>query len=145
MNKLILWIILVILLLSSCKVTDSNECSLSEYKDVEIEFGYISQNSISQNYKLTGSIVANNFNKDTVYLNEVVACNLFDKTTQLFFKTQTLNVPADSNNFFIYNNKKSSTQLRALWNPLHTNKGNEEFKMLYKEYMDVINSKDDHE
>lgn len=132
-------------MLSSCKVTDNNTCNLNEYKDVEIEFGYISQSSISKNYKLLGNIIVNNFNNDTVLLNDIVSCNLYEKTTQLFFKTQTLNVPADSNNFLIYNNRKSNTQLRALWNPLHTNKGNEEFKKLYSEYMEVINSKDDHE
>jgi len=143
MNKLYILVLSMIVLLSSCKVTDSNNCILNEYKDVEVELGIISQSSISKNYKLSGNRITNNFNNDTLILDESVACNLYDKTTKLFFKIQALNVPADSNHFFIYTNKKSNAQLRALWNPLHQNKGNEEFKQLYKDYMDVIISKDD--
>lgn len=128
--------------LASCKVTDQSNCNLSDYKDLEIELGYLSQSSISQYYQLKGNKITNSFNKDTISIEENVACNLLQKTTQLFLKTQTLNVPADSNHYMIYKNKKSNTDLRALWNPLHNNKGNVEFKALYQEYMDIINSKD---
>ncbi len=129
-------------LLSSCKVTDVDNCKLSEYKDVEIKFGYVSQSSISDSYKLVGNRITNSFNKDTIIIDEAVACNLLEKTTQLFFKTQALNVPADSNNFMIYANKKSGAELRALWNPIHDNIGNRAFKSLYQEYMDILKSKD---
>ena len=142
MNRFYILILLIVVMLSSCKVTDSNNCNLSEYKDVEIQFGFVSQSSIGDSYKLIGNKVTNSFNKDTMIIDEGIACNLFERTTQLFFKTQALNVPADSNNFFIYTNKRSNAQLRALWNPLHSNKGNEEFKALYQEYMDIIEKKD---
>lgn len=133
---------MIFIMLSSCKVTDSNNCNLNEYKDVEVEFGFISQTIIGESYKLNGNKITNSFNKDTIIIDENLACNLFEKTTQLFFRIQALNVPADSNHYFIYTNKKTNAQLRFLWNPLHQNKGNEAFKQLYKDYMDVIISKE---
>lgn len=142
MNRLIVLISVLILLLSSCKVTDQSNCNLSDYKDLEIELGYLSQSSISEFYQLKGNKITNSYNKDTIVLDENVACNLLQKSTQLFLKIQTLNVPADSNHYMIYKNKKNNADLRALWNPIHDNKGNLEFKSLYKEYMDIIKSKE---
>lgn len=142
MNRIIIVLLLFVFAIPSCKVTDSNSCNLKEYQEVEVEFGYILNLKDRQYYKLSGNKVTNNFNNDTISLEESVACNLLEKTTQLFFKTQALNVPADSNNYFIYYNKKSNSDLRALWNPIHDNKGNAAFKALYQEYMDMIKSKD---
>jgi len=134
--------LIILSLLSSCKVTDVDNCNLSEFRDVEIKFGYVSQSKISDSYKLVGNRITNSFNKDTIILDEAAACNLLEKTTQLFFKTQALNVPADSNHYMIYTNKKNGAELRALWNPAHDNIGNRAFKALYQEYMDIIKSKD---
>ncbi|HRP02295.1 MAG TPA: hypothetical protein PLE30_06565 [Candidatus Kapabacteria bacterium] len=144
MNKLLLLFlnIILIIVVSSCKVTDSNHCNLDEYKNIEIELGYFTSQHHRDYFKLQNNLLIHNGTQDTIKLENSIACNLFEKTTQLFFKTQALNVPADSNHYFIYRNKVEGTELRTLWNPEHTNQGNKEFKSLYQDYMDIIYRKE---
>lgn len=141
---------MLVVLVSSCKVTDNATntdivCNLEDYKNIEIEFGYITTKNHSNHYLLKNNLITNSSNNDTIRLESKKACNLFDKTTKLFLKIQTLNVPADSNNYIIYYNKKDNVLLRALWNPIHNNIGNEAFKSLFQEFMDITNSKDTNE
>ncbi len=147
MRKIIL---LTLLILISCTSSVDKNCLSSGMEAVQIEWGYITSANSSKYYRLyTNNLVEiykNNdaeFNRiDTLSITKVEMCDLVNKTTNLFFKIQSLNVPADSNNFIIYYNKKTGVQLRALWNPLHNNMGNKEFKELYENFMSAVLEKE---
>jgi hypothetical protein len=144
-------LILLFILLASCKTQEVQECNINLYDGITLEWGYyISKLNKSEYFSLSNNQIINhnlNINNNTNILSQIkisknLNCYILSKATNLFLKTQTLNVPADSNHFMIYRNHNSGVELRFLWNPLHTNKGNQEFKELYQEFNNLIIEKE---
>jgi hypothetical protein len=132
---------------SSCSSVEK-DCLNKNQKNTVIIWGSLkSDESFKNSYKLTSdakithSSVLNSKMDDKILdrkLSNKEVCDSFNETMGLFLKLQSLNVPADSNCFIEYINPDANVQLRALWNPVHTNKGNKDFKQLFEKLMTLV-------
>lgn len=144
--KNIILIIIASLTFFSCHEKIDNQCQVSRFKGINLEVGYLVNNNFREYYSIDSKSLAirTKFEDgkstilDTIKLDSVRLCELYQKSTNLFLKVQSLNVPADSNNYIVYRNTIDNVVLRALWNPVHSNKGNKEFKELYNEFIQLI-------
>ena len=136
---------LMLVFISSCKTVEK-DCLSAGYENIRIEWGYLTKANQSEYYSLNSKSEIKQFVSDDLHqtvvdsfmINKNDMCHLINKTSALFLKVQTLNVPADSNNYITLYNNKTRVVLRALWNPVHDNLGNKEFKALYQELMTYI-------
>lgn len=65
-------------------------------------------------------------------------CSIYTDLMNLMLKVQALNVPAETNHFIEFVNPRANYRFRALWNPVHTNHGNKEFKEIYNRLEEFI-------
>jgi hypothetical protein len=132
---------------SSCSSVEK-DCINQNQKNSLIIWGSMkSDNSYKNEYQLKSDAVITHTtvmkNKKEVEilnykLSNIEVCDSFKEVMGLFIKFQSLNVPADSNCYIEYINPDSNVQLRALWNPIHTNKGNKDFKLLFDKLMTLV-------
>jgi hypothetical protein len=61
-------------------------------------------------------------------------CNLYSDLNTEVFKSQTLNVPRDTNCYFIIENKQVNYFFRALWDPNFKNVGSDGFKEVWRKF-----------
>ena len=142
-------LIVLVFIFSVCSCSSiEKDCLNKNQKNTIIIWGSLkSDNSFKDAYQLTSDAVIKHFTilngkkEDTSMvrkLSSIEVCNSFNETMGLFLKLQSLNVPADSNCFIEYINPDSHVQLRALWNPVFTNRGNKDFKQLFEKLMTLV-------
>jgi hypothetical protein len=132
---------------SSCGSVEK-DCLNKNQKNTVIIWGSMkNDNSFTNSYKLTSDasikhlLILNDKKEDKLLekkLSNKEVCESFNEVIGLFLKLQTLYVPADSNCFIEYINPDANVKLRALWNPIHTNQGNKDFKELFEKLMTLV-------
>lgn len=136
-------ILMVTILVISCKTSDvNNECVAGYLDSVILRWGgynsktnYISGWQIDGNYDLY-EILRTESDKDYKLkkIGKVDAqrfCRMVKLTEKNFVKIQALNAPGDSSHFIQYINNKTNTNLRALWNVRFKTYGSTEFRNLF--------------
>ncbi|MGB9702855.1 MAG: hypothetical protein ACPL1A_09060 [Candidatus Kapaibacteriota bacterium] len=142
-------ILFLSLFLSSCSTTVKLAPCVTKYTtDVVMRWGEMNKNNYQLYYELTtdknitftvnNGISGENKKEKIGKIPDEVYCNLLKKAKEYILKTQALNSPGETSNFFEYIDKKNNTQFKAIWNPEFTNKGNQDFKELYKELQEAL-------
>ncbi len=142
-------ILFLSLFLSSCSTTVKLAPCVTKYTtDVVMRWGEMNKNNYQLYYELTtdknitftvnNGISGENKKEKIGIIPDEVYCNLLKKAKENILKTQALNSPGETSNFFEYIDKKNNTQFKAVWNPEFTNKGNQDFKELYKELQEAL-------
>ena len=65
------------------------------------------------------------------FLKNENICNLIKMIDKAMINTQALNVPCDTCRFVIFENKKTDTFFKAVWNPKFHTLGNIHFREVY--------------
>lgn len=137
-------ILIIVLLVSSCSLFkkdfyDNHPCINQQSKNVLIEWGYyLSTNKKLYGFRLDTKGKLYLIDKDnydgklllTLSLDEY--CELYSGINQEILKTQTLNVPRDTNTFIMLKNPDIKYTFRALWDPNYETVGSEGFRELFK-------------
>ncbi len=147
MVKFKLLIILAILMfVGACNIFKKDfykdhPCVNEKTKNLSIEWGYyLSQTKDYYGFKLTtkGDIYSiTKTNSEGEYLLSIskeVYCSLYADLNKEVFKSQTLNVPRDTNCYFLIENKENNYMFRALWDPKFKNIGSDGFKSVWKKF-----------
>ncbi|MBX3042857.1 MAG: hypothetical protein KIT33_12055 [Candidatus Kapabacteria bacterium] len=106
--------------------------SWGESKNGEIDEYYI--------LKMNGEIskVKGDISSRLSFMPPDSLCEILKEIGRLIIEVQSLNVPADHNNFIMYKNPDRDYFFRALWNPEFDNSGNRDFKKLYSRLDNLI-------
>jgi len=139
------FIILILIFTYSCSLFkkdfyDEHPCINQQSKNVEIEWGYyLSTNKNLFGFRLNTKCELYLIDKEdyngsllmTLSLDEY--CELYSNLNKEILKTQTLNVPRDTNAFIMVKNPDKQYIFRALWDPNFETVGSEGFREVFKQ------------
>lgn len=150
MKKQLYLLMVLTIFLSSCATTQKvAPCITKQSAEIIILWGEINdKNNYDIHYELTtdknitfivnNGITGENKKEKIGQIPDEVYCDILKKAKENILKTQALNSPGETSNYFEYIDKKNNVQFKALWNPQFTNKGNQEFKALYNDLQESL-------
>ena len=155
MVRFSIYFILCTFLFSSCSLFKKDfyadhPCINEKSKNIEIKWGfYITETKELYGFKLDTKgqvfLIDNNLADESLLLtlNKEEYCDIFISINKEIIKTQTLNVPADTNAFITFNNPDMNYDFRAIWDPNYETIGSEGFREIFKKLNKVLPSDTD--
>lgn len=148
MNFLLRWkmvrfnILILIVVLSSCSlfekdIYEDHPCVKEANKELTIEWGYYLRKSndfYAFRLNTLGEIskVSKTKSENLMKIDYDKFCSLYSDINKEILKTQTLNVPRDTNVYVLIKNETLNYQFRALWDPKYETVGSEGFRAIWK-------------
>ena len=150
-----IYFIFLAILISSCSLFKkdfytNHPCINEKSKNIEIKWGfYIAESKELYGFKLDTKGQCFLIDKNKVdeslllTLSKEEYCDLYFSINKEIIKTQTLNVPADTNAFITFDNPDMNYNFRAIWNPNYETIGSKGFREIFKKLNKALPSDQD--
>lgn len=134
-------IVLLSIMFSACSQPKLPECVKENERNIAICWGTLNNQTGQKNfYRLTGEAAIYYVEKDSSGEESVSKiksisssefCEIRSKVQEIMVKKQSINFPADEQQFLEYRNPSKDVYYVSLWNAQFSNVGNKEFKEFY--------------